>query len=165
MLGQGGGCHPLAAQKIRRCPLCCLHQRQQQMAGIRLAAPLLPRQHQRRVHLPVHGIGVMCAPALGNDDARAAAKPDEQAHQQVDEGPCCAHRGQRVCAHKVTDDQGVRRVVQLLEQRAEPDGQKEQEQLFGDAARQNIRLFDAFHRISLTFLFLATTFYAIMALM
>ena len=50
MLGQGGGCHPLAAQKIRRCPLCCLHQRQQQMAGIRLAAPLLPRQHQRRVH-------------------------------------------------------------------------------------------------------------------
>ena len=122
-------------------------------------------QHQRRVHLPVHGIGVMCAPALGNDDARAAAKPDEQAHQQVDEGPCCAHRGQRVCAHKVTDDQGVRRVVQLLEQRAEPDGQKEQEQLFGDAARQNIRLFDAFHRISLTFLFLATTFYAIMALM
>lgn len=42
MLGQGGGCHPLAAQKIRRCPLCCLHQRQQQMAGIRLAAPLLP---------------------------------------------------------------------------------------------------------------------------
>ena len=43
--------------------------------------------------------------------------------------------------------------------------QKEQEQLFGDAARQNIRLFDAFHRISLTFLFLATTFYAIMALM
>ena len=52
-----------------------------------------------------------------------------------------------------------------LEQRAEPDGQKEQEQLFGDAARQNIRLFDAFHRISLTFLFLATTFYAIMALM
>mgnify|MGYP001060877772 CR=1 FL=1 len=54
---------------------------------------------------------------------------------------------------------------ELLEQRAEPDGQKEQEQLFGDAARQNIRLFDAFHRISLTFLFLATTFYAIMALM
>ena len=50
MLGQGGGCHPLAAQKIRRCPLCCLHQRQQQMAGIRLAASLLPRQHQRRVH-------------------------------------------------------------------------------------------------------------------
>ena len=50
MLGQGGGCHPLAAQKIRCCPLCCLHQRQQQMAGIRLAAPLLPRQHQRRVH-------------------------------------------------------------------------------------------------------------------
>ena len=29
----------------------------------------------------------MRAPALGNDDARAAAKPDEQAHQQVDEGP------------------------------------------------------------------------------
>ena len=110
-------------------------------------------QHQRRVHLPVHGIGVMCAPALGNDDACAAAKPDEQAHQQVDEGPCCAHRGQRVCAHKVTDDQGVRRVVQLLEQRAEPDGQKEQEQLFGDAARQNIRLFDAFHKILSLFCF------------
>ena len=94
-------------------------------------------QHQRRVHLPVHGIGVMCAPALGNDDACAAAKPDEQAHQQVDEGPCCAHRGQRVCAHKVTDDQGVRRVVQLLEQRAEPDGQKKLHQLFGNIACQN----------------------------
>ena len=30
---------------------------------------------------------------------------------------------------------------QLLEQRAEPDRQKEEQQLLGDAAGQNIRLF------------------------
>lgn len=51
------------------------------------------------------------------------------------------HRRQRVCAHKVADDQRIRRVVQLLEQRAEPDRQKEEQQLLGDAAGQNIRLF------------------------
>ena len=83
-------------------------------------------EHQRRVYLAVNGIGIVCAPALGNDDARAAAQADEQAHQQIDERARCAHRCQRVGAHKVADDQSIRRVVQLLEQRAEPDGQKEQ---------------------------------------
>ena len=93
------------------------------------------------MYLPVHSLGVMRAPALGNDNARAAAQADKQPHQQIDKGARGPHRRQRVCAHKVADDQRIRRVVQLLEQRAEPDRQKEEQQLLGDAAGQNIRLF------------------------
>ena len=93
------------------------------------------------MYLPVHSLGVMRAPALGNDNARAAAQADKQPHQQIDEGARGPHRRQRVCAHKVANDQRIRRVVQLLEQRAEPDRQKEEQQLLGDAAGQNIRLF------------------------
>ena len=110
-------------------------------------------EHQRRVYLAVNGVGIVGAPALGNDNARAAAQADEQAHQQIDKRAGCAHRCQRVGAHKVADDQSIRRVVQLLEQRTEPDGQKEQQQLFGDAAGQNIRLLDTSHRFLSLFCF------------
>ena len=104
-------------------------------------------------YLPVDSVGVVRAPALGDDNARAAAQPDEQPDQQVDERPRRADCRQRVCTHKIADDQGVGSVVQLLEQRAEPDGQKEQQQLFRDAARQNICLFDTSHTFISLFCF------------
>ena len=47
---QRGGGHPLAAQEIRRSAPRCLHQRQQQVAGVGLPAALLPRQPESSVY-------------------------------------------------------------------------------------------------------------------
>ncbi len=124
-------------------------------------------EHKRRVYLPVHcSLGVVAPQLWAMTTPAPLHRPTNRPTSRLDEGPWLRPpRPARVCAHKVTHDEGIGGVVQLLEQRTEPDRQEEKEQLPGDAAGQNIRLFDAFHRISLTFLFLATTFYAIMALM
>ena len=95
------------------------------------------RQHQPGVYLPVHHVPVACAVALRDDDPRAAAQPRKKAHQQLHERAGGAHRSQRPGAHKIAHDEGVHRVVQLLEQRAKPDGQKKLHQLFGNIACQN----------------------------
>ena len=102
-------------------------------------------EHQRRVYLAVDAVIIPRTETLRYHDTYAAAKPNEQAYQQVDERPRCAHRCQRPGAHKVAHDEGIGGVVQLLEQRAEPDRQEKGQQLPGDAAGQNIRLFDICH--------------------
>ena len=102
-------------------------------------------ENQRRVDLPVHLIQIFCPVALGHDHSCSAAKPHEQPHQQVDKGAGSTHSCQRVGPHKVAYDQGVGGVVQLLKQSAEPNGQKENQQLTGNAAGQDIRLFDSMH--------------------
>ena len=102
-------------------------------------------EHQGGVHLPVHSVQVPGAVTLGHHHAGTAAKAHKQPHQQVDKGPGGAHRRQGIGAHKIADDQRVGGVVQLLEQRTEPDGQKENQQLPWNAAGQDIRLSDSAH--------------------
>ena len=64
--------------------LLCLLQSLRCLAAVQPAAALVVKdkkqrgqphaEHKRRVYLPVHSLGVMRAPALGNDNARAGAR-------------------------------------------------------------------------------------------
>ena len=80
---------------------------------------------QCRVHLAVHFIVVPRAKALGNNHPRAAAQAHKKPHQQLHKRAGCPHSRQRLGTHKVADDQGIHRIVQLLEHGAQPDGKKE----------------------------------------
>ena len=80
---------------------------------------------QCRVHLAVHFIVVPRAKALGNNHPRAAAQAHKKPHQQLHKRAGCPHSRQRLGTHKVADDQGIHRIVQLLEHGAQPDGKEE----------------------------------------
>ena len=84
----------------------------------------------------------MRAPALGNDNARAAAQADEQAHQQVDKRAGCAHRCQRVFAQRLPDNERVGDVVKLLEQIPRNHRQRKQQKPLCDISFGQIAIHD-----------------------
>ncbi len=67
------------------------------------------------MYLTVHGVQIPGTITLCHHYARTAAKPYKQAYQKVDKSAGGTHSCQRVGAHKVTYDQGIGRIVQLLE--------------------------------------------------
>lgn len=59
---------------------------------------------------------VVCAVILGNDNGCTGRKPDEKADEQVDNGGSRAPDGGKgFLADKVADDDGIRSVIELLE--------------------------------------------------
>ena len=107
----------------------CLHQAQHraadEQADHRQRRAARNGKGQCRVHLAVHFIVGPCAKALGNNHPRAAAQAHKKPHQQLHKRAGCPHSRQRLGTHKIADDQGIHRIVQLLEHGAQPDGKKE----------------------------------------
>ena len=93
-----------------------------------------PRQGQghRGVHRLAHVFSVSRAEKLGDDDRGARGDAHKKAQQQVDQRAGGAHRRQGAGAHILPHHYGVHRVVQLLEEGPDQDGEKEDEQLFPD---------------------------------
>ena len=83
---------------------------------------------------PVHVVPPVGAEALGDDHHRAGGQAGEDAHRQVDDHAGGAHGGQGHLAHEPAHHQGVHRVVELLKEGAEPQGEEEAQQLFPDHA-------------------------------
>ena len=93
------------------------------------------RQRHRRVHRAGHVVRPARAEKLRNNDRRAGRQADEKADQQIDQrARRAADRRQRLFADKLADDNGVRRVIELLEKRAQHNREKEQQELFPDNA-------------------------------
>ena len=102
-------------------------------------------EYQRRMYLAVYGVHITGAVTLCHYNARTAAQADKKPYQQIDKCAGSTDGRQSIGADEVADDQCIGGVVQLLEQRAEPDRQKEDQQLAGNAAGQDVRLFDSTH--------------------
>ena len=72
---------------------------------------------------------------MGNDDRRAGRQADEETDQQVNQcARRAANRRKRLFADEFADNNGIRRIIELLEKCAEHNGKKEQQQLFPDHA-------------------------------
>lgn len=70
---------------------------------------------------------------LREDDRRPGGKADKEAHHQVDQRACGAsHGGQRFLAYEFAHDDGIRRVVELLEKRSQQNGKEKCQQVFPD---------------------------------
>ena len=65
---------------------------------------------------------ILCAIALGDDDTGTGGDAHEQSQQQIQNGCGAADSCQRVIAHKLTDNNRVCRVIQLLGQIADEHG-------------------------------------------
>ena len=82
-----------------------------------------------------HALRVPRAEVLRDDDARAGRECNESVDEQVgDTGRRAADRGERGLAERAADDDSVGGVVELLEQRAEHDRQREEQHPLPDAA-------------------------------
>ena len=95
------------------------------------------QQGQRRggMHGVAHVLLPPCAVELGDQHRRAGGQSHEEAHQQVDQhAGGAAHGSQGFLAHILAHDHGVGGVVQLLEERAQQDGEEENQQLPPDHA-------------------------------
>ena len=93
------------------------------------------RQRHRRVHRAGHVVRPARTEKLRNNDRRAGRQADEKADQQIDQrARRAADRRQRLLADKLADDNGVRRVIELLEKCAQHNREKEQQELFPDNA-------------------------------
>ena len=76
----------------------------------------------------------------GRDDGKAVADAQAKAHQQLVDRAAGAHRRQGGVAQNVAHDHGVGRVVQLLEQVGNKNGDRENEQVFEDGAVDQVHL-------------------------
>ena len=66
---------------------------------------------------------------------RAAGHTDKKADQEINQRTACAAHGRKgFLSHKVADDNGIGRIVQLLKKRAQQNGQKKQQHIFPDNA-------------------------------
>ena len=83
-------------------------------------------EDQPHGHRGVHGqsglTGIVRADVVGDHHARAGGEAHEEADEQVDERRVGAHSRKGVFTQVISDDQGVRGVVELLEQIADEDG-------------------------------------------
>ena len=70
------------------------------------------------------------AVVLRDDDARACCKAHEKADQRIDDRACRTNRRQRLLADKVSDDDGIDRIIKLLKQVADQQGDGEIDELF-----------------------------------
>ena len=116
------------------------HNRKQQAAG--------NAQRHRGVYGQACLSGTPGPVILGDNDRRAGGKAHEKAGEQVQNGAGgAAHGGQGLFAHKLAHHHGVHRVVQLLEECPQHNGEKEDEELFpDDALRDSVdAIFCAFH--------------------
>lgn len=86
------------------------------------------------MHAVVDALLVLGAKKLRDDNARPGAKAGEQPDHQVDDGGAGAHRRQGVGADVVAHHDRIHRVVKLLEQVAQQQRQREQQQLLPDDA-------------------------------
>ena len=69
----------------------------------------------------------------GHQHTGAQADPVDKAGEQKDQTAGRPHRGQGFAAQEVAHDEGVHRVVQLLEQIAEKDGHRKHQHAPGHA--------------------------------
>ena len=93
------------------------------------------RKEHSGADAPAHALRVPRAEVLRDDDARAGRECNESIDEQVgDTGRRAADRGERGLAERAADDDGVGGVVELLEQRAEHDRQREEQHPLPDAA-------------------------------
>ena len=104
-------------------------------------------QCHRRVNGAGHIVRFSRTVELRNDDRRAGRKSDKEADQQVDErAGRSADRCQGFLADELADNDGVRRVIKLLKERAQHNREKEQQQLFpnhtvGNSVRRKMSVF------------------------
>ena len=77
----------------------------------------------------------MRAVALGNDHAGAGGR---KTHQHIDDAGGAAHCGQRLRADKLPHDDGIHRVIELLEQQPDGHGNRETYQLTPDRALRHV---------------------------
>ena len=72
-------------------------------------------QRHGGVHGVLYAVLVLCAKAAGSYDVRAQREPNEQVHQQIDQGTVGADCGQRGAAGKAAHHHNVCRVEQQLQ--------------------------------------------------
>ena len=89
-------------------------------------------QRDDRMHRPLHALRVFRAIITRDDHAGAQRDAVKKADQQINQIPRRADRRQRFAAQKITDDQRIDRVVQLLKQVAEKDRHGEKDNFFPD---------------------------------
>ena len=83
------------------------------------------RQRHGRVDRFRKIFAVVCAEILRNNDRRAGSYADKKAYKQVDDRARRAHSRQRLGADKLTDNDRVNRVIQLLKKSADQDWKEE----------------------------------------
>lgn len=86
----------------------------------------------------MQGAVVMRAVALGNDHAGAGGEARRKTHQHIDDAGGAAYRGQRLRADKLTHDDGIHRIIELLEQQPDGHGNRETYQLTPDRALRHV---------------------------
>ena len=80
-----------------------------------------------------------CPVMLGDDDSRAGGQPDKKADDQIDDRQIrAADGGQRRLAHEPPENDGVDHGIQLLQERAEHDRDKEAHHIRKHRAMQQI---------------------------
>ena len=92
------------------------------------------RDGQRGVDGDARFLFIFCAEILAHDDACADGHALTETDEQVDGRAAGTHSGQSVAAQKVADDDGVGGVVKLLEQVAQDERHREEQDAFPDAA-------------------------------
>ena len=92
------------------------------------------RDGQRGVDGDARFLFIFCAEVLAHDDACADGHALTETDEQVDGRAAGTDCGQSVAAQKVADDDGVGGVVKLLEQVAQDERHREEQDAFPDAA-------------------------------
>ena len=94
----------------------------------------------RRMHGMMQSLVVMAAVALGNDHAGPGGQSGGKAHQRIDNAGSGTHCGQGFLAHKLADDDGIHRIIQLLKNQPENHGDCKLDQLTPDASLRHVRV-------------------------
>ena len=95
---------------------------------------------------PFHIVLILRPVVAGDQNSRAQRHTVDKAHHQQDHAAGGADRRQGGPADKVAYNEGIHRIVQLLEQVAEKDGQGKGQHLSGNAALGQAILFIGSHR-------------------
>ena len=83
---------------------------------------------------------------LGDDHCGPGGEAHKEVHQKVDEHRCgAAYRAQGGGTHKVPHDDGVHRVVELLEEGAQQDGEEKGQEGLCDGTLRDGILHDVSH--------------------
>ena len=103
-------------------------------------------QGDGRVDGAAEALRVPGAVPLGDDHRGPRGEPHEEVHQKVDEHRRGAtHGGQSLLAHEVAHDDGVHRVVELLEEGAQQDGEEKGQEGLCDGTLRDGILHDVSH--------------------
>jgi len=89
----------------------------------------------------LHPFRLVRAVVLGDNDRRAGGKSDEEADDQIDQNDVRSADGrERGLADIAAEDYGVHRRIQLLQKRAQHDGQEKTQHVFEHRAGRKIGL-------------------------